>query len=557
MKKPVPLAKKNYSNHNILNLPKIFLTTRQLCDLELILNAGFAPLSGFLNEDDYLSVLSKMRLSNGHIWPIPVCLDVEGIEGIKIGQKVLLCDISEKPVAILLIESIYKPDKKKEAEAIYGTQDKDHFGVKYLFDKTNDYYLGGQVTKISKIEHYDYKNLRKNPQQLKRYFKKKGFKKIIGFQTRNPIHQAHFWMIKNAAQAEKAHVLIHPTVGETKDGDIDYITRVKCYKIIQKKYARDFSTLNLLPLAMRMAGPREAVLHAIVRKNYGCTHFIVGRSHADPGTDRRGNLFYDPFDAQRMASKYAEEIGINIITFNEMAYDEKSKQYVEVSEKNKNAKNIKRISGTQFRRMLREDEKVPEWFSFPQVIKILKRRVKKQKGFCIFLTGLSSAGKSTIGKSLSLILMDRYNKPVTLLDGDVIRKHLTKGLGFSKEDRDENIRRIGFVASEIVKHQGAVIVAAIAPYKKIRDDVREVISQAGTFVEVYVSTPLAVCKKRDTKGLYKKAEMGLIKHVTGIDDPYEKPEFPEVTLDTTDLSIKMCVNKIVRHLYDEGLLKKV
>lgn len=542
---------------DISPLSKIFLTNRQLCDLELILNGGFFPLEGFLNENDYLSVITKMRLSNGHIWPIPIVLDVEGVEGLRVGQKILLCDLSEKPVATLSVESIYKLDKKKEAEFVYKTISRDHFGVKYLYDKTNNYCLGGKVKKVGQIEHYDYMSIRKTPKQLKRYFKNKAFSKVIGFQTRNPIHQAHFWMIKKAAEAEKAHILIHPSVGETKDGDIDYITRVKCYKIINKKYAKDFSTLSLLPLAMRMAGPREAVLHAIIRKNYGCSHFIVGRSHADPGVDSKGKPFYDPFDAQKLAIQHANEIGINIIPFEEMAYDEKKKKYVEVSEKNKNAAHIKRISGTQFRQMLREDIKVPEWFSFPPVIKILKRRVKKQKGFCVFLTGLSSAGKSTIAKSLMLALMDKYNKPVTLLDGDVIRKHLTKGLTFSKEDRDENIRRIGFVSGEIVKHQGSVIVAAIAPYRQIRGEVRELISQVGTFVEVYVATPLAVCKKRDAKGLYKKAEMGLIKHVTGIDDPYEKPLNPEVTLDTTDLSVKSCVNKVIRHLNTEGLLKKV
>lgn len=536
-------------------LSKIFLSTRQLCDLELILNGGFAPLAGFLNEDDYHSVVSRMRLSNGILWPIPIVLDVEGAESFLVGQKVLLCDLSEKPVATLLIESIYKPDKKKEAQWVYGTDSKDHFGVKYLFERTNEYYLGGKVKKLGSIEHYDYKNLRKTPQQLKKYFKKRGFEKVIGFQTRNPIHQAHFWMIKRAAEIENVHVLIHPSVGETKDGDIDYITRVKCYKIIQKKYAKDFSTLSLLPLAMRMAGPREAILHAIIRKNYGCTHFIVGRSHADPGTDSHGNLFYDPYDAQKIAQKYARDIGIKIIEFNEMAYDEKNKQYVEVSAKNKDAKTIKRISGTQFRRMLREDEKVPEWFSFPPVIKILKRRVKKQKGFCVFLTGLSGAGKSTIAKSLTLMLMDKYNKSVTLLDGDVVRKHLTKGLTFSKEDRDENIRRIGFVAGEIVKHQGVVIVAAIAPYRNVRDEVREIISQIGTFAETYVSTPLFVCKKRDTKGLYKKAEMGLIKNLTGIDDPYEKPLTPEIVLDTTSQSVRVCVGEIVKFLKEEKLIK--
>ena len=540
--------------HDYITYPKIFLTNRQLCDLELILSGGFAPLTGFLSKDDYLSVVSRMRLSNGVLWPIPIVLDVEGIENFSVGQKVLLCDLSEKPVATLLVESIYQPDRRKESRQVYGTDSMDHFGVKYLFERTNEYYVGGKVEKLGTIEHYDYRNLRKTPRQLKKYFKKKGWEKVIGFQTRNPIHQAHFWMIKKAAEKENAQVLIHPSVGETKDGDIDYITRVKCYKIIQKKYAKDFATLSLLPLAMRMAGPREAVLHAIIRKNFGCTHFIVGRSHADPGTDRNGNLFYEPFEAQKIVQKYAEEIGIKIITFNEMAYDEKKKQYVEVSAKNKDSKTIKRISGTQFRRMLREDEKVPQWFSFPPVIKVLKRRVKKQKGFCVFLTGLSSAGKSTIAKSLSLMLMDRYNKPVTLLDGDIIRKHLTKGLGFSREDRDENIRRIGFVAGEIVKHQGVVIVAAIAPYRKVRDEVREIISNVGTFAETYVSTPLAICKKRDTKGLYKRAAMGLVKNVTGIDDPYEKPLNPEIILDTTNQSVKSCVGEIVKFLKAEKLI---
>ncbi len=540
--------------HDYITYPKIFLTNRQLCDLELILSGGFAPLTGFLSKDDYLSVVSRMRLSNGVLWPIPIVLDVEGIENFSVGQKVLLCDLSEKPVATLLVESIYQPDRRKESRQVYGTDSMDHFGVKYLFERTNEYYVGGKVEKLGTIEHYDYRNLRKTPRQLKKYFKKKGWEKVIGFQTRNPIHQAHFWMIKKAAEKENAQVLIHPSVGETKDGDIDYITRVKCYKIIQKKYAKDFATLSLLPLAMRMAGRREAVLHAIIRKNFGCTHFIVGRSHADPGTDRNGNLFYEPFEAQKIVQKYAEEIGIKIITFNEMAYDEKKKQYVEVSAKNKDSKTIKRISGTQFRRMLREDEKVPQWFSFPPVIKVLKRRVKKQKGFCVFLTGLSSAGKSTIAKSLSLMLMDRYNKPVTLLDGDIIRKHLTKGLGFSREDRDENIRRIGFVAGEIVKHQGVVIVAAIAPYRKVRDEVREIISNVGTFAETYVSTPLAICKKRDTKGLYKRAAMGLVKNVTGIDDPYEKPLNPEIILDTTNQSVKSCVGEIVKFLKAEKLI---
>ncbi len=537
-------------------MPKIFLSSRQLCDLELILNGGFAPLNGFLNEEDNNSVVSKMRLSNGILWPIPVTLDVEK-KDYKVGQEVLLCDTTEKPLAVLKIESIYKPDKLKEARLVYGTKSSDHFGVKYLFEKTGDYYLGGTVTKVGNIEHTDFKNIRLTPTQLKKMFKKKGWDRVIGFQTRNPIHQAHFWMIKNAAQKFNAHVLIHPAVGMTKDGDIDYITRVKCYKIIKKKYAKDFSTLSLLPLAMRMAGPREAILHAIIRKNYGCTDFIVGRAHADPGVDHFGKAFYDPFDAQKCALKYAKEIGINIIPFPEMAYDSRKKKYVSVDGENKNHKHIKRISGTEFRYMLLNDKKVPEWFSFPEVLRLLKKRVKKSTGIAIFITGLPCSGKSTLASNLTSVFGERYSKPVTLLDGDIVRKHLTKGLGFSAEDRRENIRRIGFVASEIVKHHGVVIVAAVAPHNDVRDEIRRFISSNGTFIEVYMSTPLKTCKKRDTKGLYKKAELGLIKNVTGIDDPYEKPKNPEITIDTTNVSVKTCVNTVFSYLKNAGLLKKL
>lgn len=542
-----------YKNNTLL-LPKIFLTERQLCDLELITNGGFYPLDGFLNEDDYNSVVSKMRLKNGSLWPIPVILDVKDGNSYRVGQEVLLCDNFEKPLAVLKVGSVYCPDRRKEALSVYGTSSREHFGVRYLLDQTQKYYLGGKVLLINDVERLDFKNLRKTPSELKREFKKSKWKKIIAFQTRNPIHQAHFWLIKQAAEKYGAKVLIHPAVGPTKDGDIDYITRVRCYEVISKKYAKDFVKVCLLPLAMRMAGPREAVLHAIIRKNYGCTHFIVGRAHADPGVDSGGKAFYDPFDAQKLVLKYAKEIGIEIIAFPEMAYDEEKNEYVTLSGKNKKYSHIKRISGTEFRRMLRNHEKVPEWFSFPEVIRILREKIDREKGFTVFFTGLPCSGKSTIAKALTAKLLEDYGKQVTLLDGDVVRKHLSRGLGFSEEDRRENIRRIGFVASEIVKHGGIAVCAAISPYGDVRREIKDKINANGSFIEVYLSTPIEICKMRDTKELYKKAELGIIKNVTGVDDKYEVPKNPTIILDTSKFRVNQCIDKIVEVLRSEKLV---
>lgn len=532
--------------------PKVFLTERQLCDLELILNGAFAPLKGFLNEDDYYSVIKKNTLKNGRIWPIPIILDLANVDGLKAKSKVLLCDTFEKPVAVLTVGSIYQPDREKEALLVYGTKSKDHVGVKYLLENTNKYYVGGKVSPVGEIERLDFKKLRFKPSELKKEFKKRGWKRIIGFQTRNPIHQAHFWLISEAARANKAKVLIHPSVGQTKEGDIDYVTRVKCYEIVQKKYARDFAMLSLLPLSMRMAGPREAVLHAIIRKNYGCTDFIVGRFHADPGTDSKGKPFYGPFDAQKEALKYAKKIGINIITFPEMAYDDENKKYVTLSD-DKSA-HIKKVSGTQFRQMLRSGQEIPAWFSFPEVVSLLRQRVEKQKGFAVFITGLPCSGKSTIAKGVCAKIMETYGLPVTLLDGDVVRKHLSRGLGFSEEDRKENIRRIGFVASEIVRHGGIAVCAAISPYEQVRQEVRQLVKPYGAYVEIYLSTPIEVCKKRDVKGLYKKAEKGLIKNVTGVDDVYETPKTPQIIIDTSKSKPASCIASVISYIEKEKIL---
>ncbi|KKS70647.1 MAG: Sulfate adenylyltransferase [Candidatus Daviesbacteria bacterium GW2011_GWA2_42_7] len=536
-------------------LPKVFLTERQLCDLELILNGGFSPLEGFLNEKDYNSVISKMRLSDGKLWPIPVVLDTRSIEGLKVEGEVLLCDNYEKSLAVLSIKSIYKPDKEREALLVYGTKNKEHFGVKYLLDYTNKYYIGGKVIPINPIERMDFEKLRFDPSSLKKEFKKRKWRRVIAFQTRNPMHKAHFHLIKEAARIHQAKVLIHPAVGQTKEGDIDYVTRVKCYEIIQEKYAGDFALVSLLPLAMRFAGPREAILHAIIRKNYGCTDFIVGRHHADPENDSKGNPFYRPFNAQEEAIKHSKEIGINIIQFPEMAYDEKEGKYVSVNGKNRQGSSVKKISGTEFRRMLRNNEEIPSWFSFPEVIKVLRQRVERQKGFAVFITGLPSSGKSTIAKALTAALIEKSGQNITFLDGDVVRKHLSRGLGFSEEDRKENIRRIGFVANEVVRHGGIAVCDAISPYEDVRQEVRRMIERNGTFVQIYLSTPLSVCKKRDVKGIYKKAELGLVKNVTGVDDVYEVPKDSEMKLDTSKKRSAACLNLVMGYLEEKKILR--
>ncbi|OGH10663.1 MAG: adenylyltransferase [Candidatus Levybacteria bacterium RIFCSPHIGHO2_01_FULL_36_15] len=538
-----------------LSLPRVNLNPRQLCDLELLLNGGFSPLDGFMDEKDYKSVVSKMKLANGMLWPIPIVFDVSQSENYKIGEEIVLCDEYGKPLAILSVSSIYKPDKQKEAKFVYGTSDEYHFGVNYLINEVGNYYIGGKVQGISPIERYDFNKYRITPSQLQTWFKKNKWKKIIGFQTRNPIHKAHHAMIKKAAKDYGAKVLIHPTVGVTKDGDIDYITRVRSYIKFHRKYAKNFARLSLLPLAMRMAGPREAVLHAIIRKNYGCTHFIVGRDHAGPGKDSKGIPYYAPYDAQNLALQQEKEIGIKIVPFSEMVYVENEKKYLP-QEALKKGHTIKNISGTEFRKRLLNNEQIPEWFSFPEVIEELKKGAPKQKkdGLTIFFTGLPSAGKSTIATMLYFKLLEIQDKKVTFLDGDIVRQNLSKGLSFSKEDRDINITRIGFVANEITKHGGIAVCAAVAPYKAAREKNRRLIKKNGIYIEIFVSTPLATCQKRDIKGLYKKGKMGLAKAVTGIDDPYEAPENPEIKIDTSKLRPAACVNTIIKYLTSKGFM---
>jgi sulfate adenylyltransferase len=365
------------------------------------------------------------------------------------------------------------------------------------------------VTGIQPPVHYDFKARRDTPNELRAYFRKLGWRRVVAFQTRNPLHRAHQELTFRAAREAQANLLIHPVVGMTKPGDIDHFTRVRCYEAVLDHYPAATTTMSLLNLAMRMAGPREAVWHGIIRRNHGCTHMIVGRDHAGPGKNSQGKDFYGPYDAQELFKTHAAEIGIEMVDFKQMVYVQEKAQYYPVDEVPEGA-TVLDISGTELRRRLQEGIEIPDWFSFPAVVDELRRTkpARHRQGFTVFFTGFSGSGKSTIANALMVKLMEMGGRPVTLLDGDVVRKHLSSELGFSKEHRDLNIQRIGFVASEITKNGGIAICAPIAPYATTRRTVREMIEQYGAFVEVHVATSLEECERRDRKGLYKLARAG-------------------------------------------------
>jgi len=542
-----------------VHLPSWDLTQRQVWDIELLLNGAFSPLDGFLSRADFDSVCKKMRLQNGSLWPIPITLDVneEFAASLSSGDRVALRHPEGIVLAILTVQDKWQPNHKEEAQSVYGSTDEAHPGVFYLFHQTHPIYIGGPLEGIELPPHHTFQHLRYTPVELRSRFKKLGWQKVVAFQTRNPMHRAHVELTKRAAAQTEANLLLHPVVGLTSPGDVDYFARVRCYQEILKHYPEQTTMLSLLHLAMRMAGPREALWHAIIRKNHGCTHFIVGRDHAGPGKNSSGKPFYGPYDAQELVKKHEDEVGIKMVAFEEMVYVEDSAQYMPRSTVQKDAK-ILSLSGTEFRRRLREGLEIPSWFSYPEVIAELRRSFppRNGQGFTVFFTGLSGSGKSTIAKVLMAKLMEMGQRPVTLLDGDIVRKNLSSELGFSKEHRDLNILRIGYVASEITKNRGVAICAPIAPYMAIRRQVREKIGQYGGFVEVHVATPLEVCEKRDRKGLYAKARAGLIKGFTGIDDPYEAPDNPEVLVDTTQITADQAAQQILLHLEKEGYIEK-
>jgi sulfate adenylyltransferase len=416
--------------------------------------------------------------------------------------------------------------------------------------------VGGRVYGCQAPVHYDFKHLRDTPAELRARFEKLGWRKVVAFQTRNPMHRAHQELTFRAARQVEANLLIHPVVGMTKPGDIDHFTRVRCYEHLLDQYPEQTTALSLLPLAMRMGGPREAVWHALIRKNYGCSHFIVGRDHAGPGANSAGEDFYGPYDAQELVVKHQEELEIEMVPFRQVVYVANRAQYVPRDE-TEEGDEILSISGTEFRRRLQEGLDIPDWFSYPSVVAELRKThpPRHQQGFTVFFTGLSGSGKSTIANALMVKLMEMGGRRVTLLDGDVVRKHLSSELGFSREHRDLNIMRIGFVASEITKNGGIAICAPIAPYAATRRAVREMVSAGGGFVEVHVATPLEICEGRDRKGLYAKARAGVIKEFTGISDPYEAPQDPELSVDTQDITPDHAAHLVLVKLEALGFIK--
>jgi sulfate adenylyltransferase len=537
--------------------PSWELTPRQICDLELLLNGGFSPLKGFMTRDDYESVCGKMRLCDGTLWPLPIVLDIveEVASTLKNGDTLALRDPEGTMLAVLHVEQVWKADVSAEARQVFGTSSIEHPGTKYLLEQTNPYYVGGKLEGVTLPCHYDFIELRFTPTKLREKFVSLGWQKVVAFQTRNPMHRAHQELTFRAASELGANLLIHPVVGMTKPGDVDHYTRVRCYQAVLCHYPKNTALLSLLPLAMRMGGPREALLHAIIRKNCGCTHLIVGRDHAGPGSDSSGKPFYGPYEAQELLKTHQDELGIQMVPFKMMVYVENRDAYMPVDEVPEDMK-TKSISGTELRDRLADGRDIPSWFSFPEVITELRRTYppKGKQGFTVFFTGLPSSGKSTLANVLITKLMEIGGRPTTLLDGDLVRKHLSSELGFSKEHRDINIRRIGWVASEVTKNGGIAVCAPIAPYDQIRKEVRAMIEPVGGFILVHVATPIEVCEQRDRKGLFAKARAGIIKEFTGVSDPYEEPEDAEITIDTTELSPQEGVQNIILHLEKEGFV---
>ena len=538
--------------------PSWDLTPRQVCDLELLLSGGFSPLQGFMTRADYDGVCRDMKLASGVLWPMPITLDVTEAFAKTLTPgtaKVALRDAEGVMLAVLHVEEVWQADRKAEAESVFNSTSNVHPGVQYLMNQANPWYVGGRLEGMQMPSHYDFRNLRLTPADLRTEFGRLGWTRVVAFQTRNPMHRAHVELTFRAAKQVEANLLIHPSVGMTKPGDVDYFTRVRCYQLLLSKYPAASVKLSLLPLAMRMGGPREAIWHALIRKNHGCTHMIVGRDHAGPGKDSDGKPFYGPYEAQELFKKHEKDIGVEMVPFNMMVYLEGEDKYYPADEVPKGAK-VLDLSGTDLRDRLNEGREIPAWFTYPEVVQELRRSYppRAKQGVTIFFTGLSGSGKSTIANALLTKFLETGGRPVTLLDGDHVRKNLSSELGFSKEHRDINIRRIGYVASEITKNGGVAICAPIAPYDATRKYVRGLIEAFGGFILVHVATTVEECEKRDRKGLYAKARAGILKEFTGISDPYESPADAEVVINTMELSPDEAAQHIILHLEREGFI---
>ena len=544
--------------HEALGYPSLDLNARQLADLELLLNRALYPLTGYLSQADYESVLVRMRLQDGTVWPLPICLDVKEdlARTLQPGQQLALNDQEGFLLAVMTVQEIWQPDKGREALQVYGTEDgAAHPGVQLLREQVHGWYLSGPVEGISLPLHYDFRELRLTPAEVHRSFTQYGWRRVLGFHTEEYPHCAHREMVLAAAREIGASIFLHPAVSMESPGSLDHYTHVRCYQAFVGKFPKNMIMLGLTPLAERWAGPREALWHAIIRKNFGCSHFMVAADHADPFARTDRELFYPRHAAQQLVAQYSEETGIEMVAQERMGYLEDQARYVFLQDVGEEA--VKSISSRELRHRLEWDLDIPAWFSYPEVVAELRKSFppRAKQGFTIFMTGLSGSGKSTIARALLVKFMEMRDRPVTLLDGDIVRKHLSSELTYSKEHRNLNVIRIGFVASEITKNGGIALCAPIAPYEESRRANRELISRYGGYVEVYVATPLSVCEQRDRKGLYAKARAGKIKGVTGVSDPYIPPVNPEITIDTTSLTPAEAVQEILLYLEEQGYLR--
>lgn len=534
-----------------MDLSSITLDERQLCDFELLSTGAFSPLDGFMNRSNYESVLDRMKLQDGTLWPVPVCLDISETTArpLEAGQSVVIRDPEGFLLSVMHVQDIWRPDKQKEANLLFGTEDRSHPGVAHLFDNTGDYYIGGSLEVLNLPLHFDFKQLRMTPPEVRGLYRKLGWKRIVGFHTTNTIHRPEYEMAIRAMTSSRANLLLLPGVAMTGPGDFDYYTRVRCYRHVVGYFPPESAAMSLLPIFSRMAGPRDALLQCIIGKNYGCTHFIIGHQHADPCVQNGNDSFYDSEKTQSFVQQFADQTGVEVVLSDELVYLPFEDQFCPKIDVAEGAETIS-LSSMDIRQRIRSGRRIPRWATFPEVVGELKKAypAPSRQGFTVFFTGLSGAGKSTIARVLYAKMLEIGKRPVTLLDGDIVRQNLSNELSFSKEHRDINVRRIGFVAGEITKNRGVAICAPIAPYSATRAEIRANIEAVGGFIEVHVATPLTVCEKRDRKGMYAKARAGLIKGYTGIDDPYEEPDAPEVRVDTTGISPDEAAQEILIYL---------
>ena len=540
------------------DLPSIKINQRALNDLELLATGGFSPLDRFMDKSTYDRVLNEMRMDGGILWPLPITLTVNPKDLPSVGNEIVIRNALNDPLAIMKLDEIFSWDPEKEARLAYGSNDARHPMVSEM-GSWGKVCISGELKVINLPKYHDFVEIRRTPSDVRKILEAKGHENVVAFQTRNPLHRIHEELTKRAAAKVGGSLLIHPVVGMTKPGDVDHYTRVRIYKVLlDNYYDKSSTTLSLLPLAMRMAGPKEALLHAIIRRNYGANHFIVGRDHAGPGNDSSGNPFYGPYDAQELMVEHETEIGVKMIPFEMLVYMPDEDRYMEVKDIPDGAKTLN-ISGTQVREeYLAGGKLLPEWFTRPETAKILRQSYppRYNQGFCIWFTGLSGSGKSATTQILTDLLLEQ-GKKLTVLDGDVVRTHLSKGLGFSAEDRDTNIMRIGFVAGELVRHGGAVVCAAISPYRNARNEARKMVGD--NFIMVHMDTPVEVCEQRDVKGLYAKARRAMLDGkpmgFTGVDDPYEEPIDPELTLSGVDVTPEENARQVIAFLEEQGYLR--